>query len=557
MDHLRTHRWLSLSALLLGAAACSTTPPPPPQAEYGEPAVVEGPLPYLGVHGLGIDPRGRLLAGSVVGQSLSLVDRESGAVRPFVGPPAGMADDVAFGPDGEVAWTAYLVGELRIRNAAGEIRTVASGLPGLNSLAYTEDGRLFATQVFMGDALYEIDRGGEQPPRKIIEGMGGLNGFEFGPDGHLYGPLWFKGEVVRVNVESGEMDTVADGFRIPAAVNFDGQGRLYVVDSATGELLRLRPDSGEKVRVARLKPSLDNLAIDKQAGLLYVSNMADNSIQEVDLADGRVRDLVRTRLAAPSGLAMVGDQLHIADTFAYRVMDTGSGDIREVGRMWASHLEYPLNAWADEHVVVLTSWATGTVQVFDRASGEMTHGFHDFQAPHDAVQLADGSLLVAELATGRLLRVSGEQGEQREAVVVALAGPAGMAFNADRSTLFVTTAGGSVWAVNPADWSRLAATVAAAAWTRRRVRDGLAMPEGISVSAAGKLLVMEVGKQRLLEIDPVDGATRTLAEDLPVGLPALEGLPPTGVFNDVVEAANGDLFFTADRDAGLYRLPRR
>ena len=545
MDHLRTYRWLSLSALLLGAAACSTTPPPPPQAEYGEPAVVEGPLPYLGVHGLGIDPRGRLLAGSVVGQSLSLVDRESGAVRPFVGPPAGMADDVAFGPDGEVAWTAYLVGELRIRNAAGEIRTVASGLPGLNSLAYTEDGRLFATQVFMGDALYEIDRGGEQPPRKIIEGMGGLNGFEFGPDGHLYGPLWFKGEVVRVNVESGEMDTVADGFRIPAAVNFDGQGRLYVVDSATGELLRLRPDSGEKVRVARLKPSLDNLAIDKQAGLLYVSNMADNSIQEVDLADGRVRDLVRTRLAAPSGLAMVGGQLHIADTFAYRVLDAGSGDIREVGRMWASHLEYPLNAWADEHVVVLTSWATGTVQVFDRASGEMTHGFHDFQAPHDAVQLADGSLLVAELATGRLLRVSGEQGEQREAVVVALAGPAGMAFNADRSTLFVTTAGGSVWAVNPADWSK------------RRVRDGLAMPEGISVSAAGKLLVMEVGKQRLLEIDPVDGATRTLVEDLPVGLPALEGLPPTGVFNDVVEAANGDLFFTADRDAGLYRLPRR
>jgi sugar lactone lactonase YvrE len=545
MDHLRTHRWLSLSALLLGAAACSTTPPPPPQAEYGEPAVVEGPLPYLGVHGLGIDPRGRLLAGSVVGQSLSLVDRESGAVRPFVGPPAGMADDVAFGPDGEVAWTAYLVGELRIRNAAGEIRTVASGLPGLNSLAYTEDGRLFATQVFMGDALYEIDRSGEQPPRKIIEGMGGLNGFEFGPDGHLYGPLWFKGEVVRVNVESGEMDTVADGFRIPAAVNFDGQGRLYVVDSATGELLRLQPGTAEKVRVARLKPSLDNLAIDKQAGLLYVSNMADNSIQEVDLADGRVRDLVRTRLAAPSGLAMVGDQLHIADTFAYRVMDTGSGDIREVGRMWASHLEYPLNAWADEHVVVLTSWATGTVQVFDRASGEMTHGFHDFQAPHDAVQLADGSLLVAELATGRLLRVSGEQGEQREAVVVALAGPAGMAFNADRSTLFVTTAGGSVWAVNPADWSK------------RRVRDGLAMPEGISVSAAGKLLVMEVGKQRLLEIDPVDGATRTLAEDLPVGLPALEGLPPTGVFNDVVEAANGDLFFTADRDPGLYRLPRR
>lgn len=545
MNPLTQCRWLSLSALVLGAAACSTAPPPPPEAEYGQPVVVEGPLPYLGVHGLGVDPAGRLLAGSVVGQSLSLVDRETGSVSPFVAPPVGMADDVAFGPDGEIAWTAYLVGELRIRNAAGEIRTVASGLPGLNSLAYTDDGRLFATQVFMGDALYEIDRRGEQPPRKIIEGMGGLNGFEFGPDGYLYGPLWFKGKVVRVNVDSGEMETVADGFQIPAAVNFDGQGRLYVVDTATGELLRVTPGRAEKVRVAQLNPSLDNLAIDKKAGLIYVSNMADNSIQEVDLADGRVRDLVRTRLAAPSGLAMVGDELHIADTFAYRVMDTGSGEIREVGRMWASHLEYPLNAWADQNVVVLTSWATGTVQVFDRASGEMTHGFHDFKAPHDAVQLADGSLLVAELGSGSLVRVSGEQGEQREAVVVALAGPAGMAFNGDRSSLFVTTAGGSVWAVNPTDWSK------------RRVRDGLAVPEGISVSAAGKLLVMEVGKQRLLEIDPVDGVTRTLAKGLPVGLPTLDGLPPTGVFNDVVEAANGDLFFTADRDAGLYRLPRR
>lgn len=545
MDQVNKWRGLSLAALLLGAAACSTTPPPPPEAEYDEPVAVEGPLPWLGVHGLGLDDRGRLLAGSVVGQALSLVDRETGAVSPFVAPPVGMADDIAFGPDGEIAWTAYLVGELRIRNAAGEIRTVASGLPGLNSLAYTDDGRLFATQVFMGDALYEIDRSGEQPPRKIIEGMGGLNGFEFGPDGDLYGPLWFKGQVVRVDVGNGEMEVIADGFQIPAAVNFDGQGRLYVVDSATGELLRLQPGTAEKIRVAQLQPSLDNLAIDKKAGLAYVSNMADNSIQEVDLADGHVRDLVRTRLAAPSGLAIVGDQLHIADTFAYRVMDTGSGDIREVGRMWASHLEYPLNAWADEHVAVLSSWATGTVQVFDRASGEMTHGFHDFQAPHDAVQLADGSLLVAELASGSLLRVSGEQGEHREAVVVALAGPAGMAFNGDRSQLFVTTVGGSVWAVNPVDWSK------------RRVRDGLALLEGISVSAAGKLLVMEVGKQRLLEIDPADGATRTLAKDLPVGLPALDGLPPTGVFNDVVEAANGDLFFTADRAAGLYRLPRR
>ncbi len=542
MKNSITCRWVSLAALIFAVAACTTAP----QAvlEYGEPVVVEGPLPYLGVHGLGIAPSGDLLAGSVLGQSLSRVDRKSGTVTSFQAPPVGMADDVAFGPNGETAWTANRVGELRLSNAAGEVRTVARGLPGVNSLAYTDDGRLFASRVFMGDALYEIDRQGIQEPRKIMEGMGGLNGFEFGPDGYLYGPLWFKGQVVRIDVDSAELEVVADGFQIPAAANFDGQGRLYVVDTGTGELLRVNLGTGEKRRIAQLKPALDNLAVDKQAGLIYVSNMADNSIQEVDIASGRVRDVVRTRLTAPSGLARVGDQLYIADAFAFRVMDTNSGDIRELERVWASQLKYPLNAWADAHVVVLSSWATGAVQVFDRASGQMTHSFHDFKAPMDAVQLADGGLLVAELGEDRLLRVSGEHGEQRQAMVEALAGPAGMAFSDDGSRLFVTTAGGSLWVVDPQDWSK------------RLVRDGLALPEGITVSSAGKLLVMETGKHRLLEIDPEDGATRVLAENLPVGLPVLEGLPPTGMFNDVVEAANGDLYLTADRSAGLYRLPR-
>ena len=72
------------------------------------------------------------------------------------------------------------------------------------------DGRLYATQVFLGDALYEIDVDGAKPPRKIMEKMGGLNGFEFGPDDMLYGPLWFKGQIAKVDVDKGELTVVAD-----------------------------------------------------------------------------------------------------------------------------------------------------------------------------------------------------------------------------------------------------------------------------------------------------------------------------------------------------------
>src|SRR5438270_506065 len=109
-----------------------------------------------------------------------------------------------------------------------------------------------ASTVFLGDALYEIDTEGAKPPRMIMEKMGGLNGFEFGPDDKLYGPLWFKGQVVKIDVDNAELSLVADGFKTPAAVNFDSKGNLWVVDTALGQLVRVDPKSGEKKVIAQL-----------------------------------------------------------------------------------------------------------------------------------------------------------------------------------------------------------------------------------------------------------------------------------------------------------------
>src|SRR6185295_14905170 len=215
---------------------------------------------FHGVHGLGIDKSGRLFAGSVAGAALYEVDRNNGTAKIAVPSPEGMSDDIAFAPDGTMAWTAFLTGDLYSRKGDGPVKKLASGLPGINSLAFRKDGRLYATQVFLGDALYEIDVEGVKPPRKIMEKMGGLNGFEFGPDDMLYGPLWFKGQVAKVDVDKAE---------------------LCVVDTALGQLVRVDPKTGAKKMVAQLKPSLDNLAIDDK-DRIFVSNMADNGIQEVD-----------------------------------------------------------------------------------------------------------------------------------------------------------------------------------------------------------------------------------------------------------------------------------
>ncbi|REN21320.1 hypothetical protein DSI41_00555, partial [Mycobacterium tuberculosis] len=86
-------------------------------------------------------------------------------------------------------------GMVRYRESdTAPMRVLAKDLPGINSLDFDRrNGKLYASQVFLGDALWEIDREGQKPPRLIKKDMGGFNGFEAGPDGMLYGPLWFKG----------------------------------------------------------------------------------------------------------------------------------------------------------------------------------------------------------------------------------------------------------------------------------------------------------------------------------------------------------------------------
>src|SRR3954452_9404922 len=302
---------------------------------------------FHGGHGLGVDKSGRLFAGSVAGAALYEVDRNNGTAKIVVPTPEGMADDIAFAPDGTMAWTGFLTGDLYSRKGDGPIKKLASGLPGINSLAYRKDGRLYATTVFLGDTLYEIDVEGVKPPRMIMEKMGGLNGFEFGPDDMLYGPLWFKGQVVKVDVDKAELTVVADGFKVPAAVNFDSKGNLWVVDTALGQLVSVHPKSGAKTMVAQLKPSLDNLAIDDK-DRIYVSSMADNGIQEVDPATGQARQVIIGKLALPGGIGVVSDggkdTIYVADVFAYRTVDGATGEVTEKARMHAAGvtLEYPM-----------------------------------------------------------------------------------------------------------------------------------------------------------------------------------------------------------------------
>lgn len=527
----------ALAAFMLAAALAQAQ-------SYGKPQVVVAPSNFKGVHGLAVDRQGRLLAGSVVGMSITQVDINTGKGSILVDAPQGQADDIAIGPKGEMAWTSFLQGVLRIRdNDSAPIRVIAKDLPGINSLAFDQKtGKLYASQVFLGDALWEIDPTGATAPRQIAKGLGGLNGFEVGADGWIMGPLWFKGQIVKVNPADGEIKVINSEFKVPAAANYDSKGQIWAIDTKTGELFKINPADGKRSKVAQLETGIDNLALDAKDNI-YVSNMVDNGVQQVNASNGSARQITKGGMSAPGGLKLSedGKTLHVAHLFGLRSVDTASGKLTDVARMHGDHVEYPFAVTLSKDHYVLSSWFTGTVQLLnrkDRSTKAMAHGL---AAPMDAVELPDGRVLALELAAGALTQLSGADLHDKKQVVTGLQGPTQLILGQD-GAVYITEMAGRLIRVDTSNWSQTT------------VADGLAGPEGVAQTPAGKFIVAEAAKRQLTEIDPANGSKRVIATDLPIGFEAGPGLPPPYLTTGVAVAADGTVYFSADRDNGIYKI---
>lgn len=520
---------LTLIALLIGPAAHAQTVT----------TLVPGSA-FHGVHGIRLAPSGELYAGSVAGQTLYAVNVDTGAVRTVEEPPHGMADDIAFGPGGQVVWTAISENTVYTRRGDGPVEVLAKNMPGANSVAFSRDGkRLFLGLVFAGDAVWELDPAGVKPPRKIAGPVGGFNSFSVGPDGALYGPLWFKGQIARIDPDTGALRVVAEGLKTPAAAKFNSKDELFAIDTKTGEVLQIDLKTGAKTRVARLNTSLDNMEFGKD-DRLFVSNMADNGVQQVNVKTGAVRQVVKGALAFPADIDVRSsngrDTLFVADVFAYRSVDGATGAVTDIARMHADDLEYPTGVSVAGDHIILTSGVAGTVETFNRVDGRRISRADGFQGPSDAVELPGGALLVAE-PDGDVIIV---EGASRRTLVSGLKAPTSLARAAD-GTIYVVEAGAG--RLVRLDLATSAVTVVATGFQR---------PKAVAVGPNGRPVVLDLGARTVTEIDPASGAKTVLARDLPLGL--LSGPVPLG--GGIAVGAGGDIYVASDVENAIYKITR-
>ncbi len=491
---------------------------------------------FRGINGIHFGPDGDLYIASVVTPAVARLDPESGEILDQWGLGEGprSPDDLAFGPDGSVYWTDISNGEVAMRSPEGETRVVAAPGAGVNPITFSDDGRLFVSQCFMDTRLFELDPQGIAEPRLIRDDLGpgcGLNGMDWGSaDGKLYGPRWFRGEVVRLDVDSGEMETVASGFGVPAAVKFNSEGVLHVLDSLRGEVVRVGADGSKEV-VARVRPGLDNFAFDSD-DRLFISSFADGFIVEA-LSPEQNRMVLEGGLNMPGGLALIGNgdtrRLVVADFFALRQLDPSSGEelgvVRDVIGFSDIGTSMSVHA-AEDGRLVLSSWFDNAVRLWDPAADALVRIFGDLAAPVDALQF-EGDIVASQWGAGNVIAFSPASPDEKRVLAEGLQGPAGLA-SLDGVLHVADNLAGTLLRIGDEG--------------AQEVTSGLDQPEGLA-AANGSIYVVEAGADRVVAVDAGNGETHVIVEGLELHVPPSGAFPNTMLFNGI--ATDGETLWIA------------
>jgi sugar lactone lactonase YvrE len=500
------------------------------------------PSRVFGANGLRTGPDGRVYIAQVTGSQISALDLSSGAVE-AISPKGGgiiAPDDVAFTATGALVATEVMNGRVSVLEN-GAARVLRDDVPSANGIT-VRGGRLFIGECRHGGRLLELPLDGGAP-RVILENVPSPNAMEFGPDGKLYFPVMDANEIWRIDVDAdgAEPERVAGDLGVPDSVKFDADGYIVSTQVFSGQVLRIDPRTGDQTVLAQLAPGLDNCTFAN--GKLYVSNFT-GEITEIS-PDGTTRAALPGGLNWPLDLAVGADgALYVADgTYFYRLTPTGEKQI--AGMLFTPGYPGFLRGLVPNGPgEFLVTTANGAVARYRPDTSETEVLADGFDQLYGVAQAPDGSAVVVEQGTGRVLAV---RSGGTSVLAEGLQTPVGVVIAADGAVLVgeagrvVTLSGGRV----------------------ETLVDGLVQPQGLLIRE-GLLYIVDSGLKEVLAVDLNTGARQTIASDLPVGAPPgvtpkpLLGMPPfsgpQGPFAGIAAGPDGTLYVSADGDGSVLAL---
>lgn len=280
-------------------------------AQATAPVVAEGvdQTPPTMINGIAVDEEGYLWVCDGTGSELLRLEAPGERIVARYGRREGVdgPDDVVVDRDYVYYTAAFtLAGAVaKLDRREGRATTLAPTGLGTNPIAFAPNGKLYAGlspavsgvlgQALGANGLYEVDPvTGDY--RLLLADDAGMNAFAAVSDGFVYGPHALLNAVMKVEVETGKIETLLADLPIVASVRHNPRDdRLYVLAGETTQpvLLRMARDGSDLQEFARLSEqpdalisSGDNFAFAPD-GTIYVTRFLQPLITRVS-ADGSI-----------------------------------------------------------------------------------------------------------------------------------------------------------------------------------------------------------------------------------------------------------------------------
>lgn len=445
------------------------------------------PTPLRGCNGLIFGPDGALYVCQTGANTISRIELRARRPRvtTFVGPYHGVyvPDDITVDDEGNFYATSAITGEVYKINSLGMKEVIARGLSGPNGISYDEEtGRLFMSECFWGNNVYELDPEGVDPPRLITNALAVPEGFDV-RNGKLVIPDFGTWTIVEVDPDTGAITPlVTAGLITPIALKIGPDGYIYTVELATGRVMKISPNGENIEMLTMLEPGLDNLAF-SPSGRLFVSSYHDSTIWEVDPDSGESTMLFPKGVNTPSSLVVKDENLYLCDSIMIRMIDEAGNLYKTAANAWLLPTHYPLpitmtnhnsthlitadfidgivvtvnpntGDWApiapatspagmqlDEEngMLYVTEYGAGQVTEVDLSTGAKRVVAEDLSGPVDVV-IKDGSLYVAETLAGRITKVDIASGVKEVFLAGYVGKPKGLAWDHEENLLILDAA---------------------------------------------------------------------------------------------------------------------